>query len=39
METTRVVTIRSERAEFGLGHDDHGLLFCWEDAGRRTPTP
>jgi len=26
-----------ERAEFGPGHSDHGLLFCWEDG--RPPHP
>jgi len=29
--------LNDERAEFGSGYQDHGLLFCWEDG--RPPHP
>lgn len=35
--TSHVETLARERAEFGLGYEDHGLLFCWEDG--RPPHP
>jgi integrase len=34
---THVETLATERAEFGTGYQDHGLLFCWEDG--RPPHP
>jgi integrase len=35
--TRHVEILVRERAEFGLGYQDHGLLFCWEDG--RPPHP
>jgi integrase len=34
---THVETLATERAEFGTGYQDHGLLLCWEDG--RPPHP
>jgi integrase len=35
--TAHVATLDLERAEFGTGYQDHGVLFCWEDG--RPPHP
>jgi integrase len=34
-----VQQLDAERADLGTDYQDHGLLFCWENGSRRTPTP